>query len=67
MKLLNWLAVTRNMSKDKPMTDLKNRRKEIEEIKQKMKRFVLNMDDTTRLIQKLKVKFLLQKYKIGEK
>lgn len=49
------------------MTDLKNRRKEIEEIKQKMKRFVLNMDDTTRLIQKLKVKFLLQKYKIGEK
>lgn len=49
------------------MTDLKNRRKEIKEVKQKMDRFVLNMDSTIRLMQKAKVKLLLQKFKIGEK
>ena len=31
------------------------------------KRFVLNLDNTIRLMQKAKVKRLLQKFKIGEK
>lgn len=31
------------------------------------KRFVLNLDYTIRLMQKAKVKSLLQKFKIGEK
>ena len=67
---MNWLAVTRNMSKDK-MIDLKDKRKEIEqkrkEINKKMKRFSLNLDSTIRIMQKLKVKLLLQKFNIGEK
>lgn len=48
------------------MTDLRNRRKEIEQVEQKMKRFSLNLDDTIRIMRKLKVKLLLQKFK-GEK
>lgn len=49
------------------MTDLRNRRKEIEQVEQKMKRFSLNLDSTIRIMQKLKVKLLLQKFNIGEK
>ena len=49
------------------MTDLRNRRKEIEQVKQKMKRFSLNLDSTIRIMRKLKVKLLLQKFNIGEK
>ena len=48
------------------MTDLKNRHKEIEQVEQKMKRFSLNLDSTIRIMRKLKVKLLLQKFK-GEK
>ena len=51
------------MTKDKTMTDLKNRRKEIEQVEQKMKRFSLNLDSTIRLMQKVKVKLLLQNFK----
>lgn len=53
------------------MIDLKDKRKEIEqkrkEINKKMKRFSLNLDSTIRIMQKLKVKLLLQKFNIGEK
>ena len=51
------------MTKDKTMTDLKNRRKEIEQVEHKMDRFVLNLDSTIRLMQKAKVKLLLQNFK----
>lgn len=49
------------------MIDLKDKHKEIEqkrkEIEQKMKRFSLNLDSTIILMQKVKVKLLLQTFK----
>lgn len=42
------------------MIDLKDKRKEVE---QKMKRFSLNLDSTIRLMQKVKVKLLIQNFK----
>jgi hypothetical protein len=49
------------------MPDLKDKRTEIKQVKQKMKRFSLNLDSTIRLMQKLKVKLLKQKFNIREK
>jgi len=49
------------------MIDLKDKRTEIKQVKQKMKRFSLNLDSTIRLMQKLKVKLLKQKFNIREK
>lgn len=37
------------------------------ELNKKTERFVLNMDSTIQLMQKIKVKMLLQKFNIGKK